>query len=882
MFNSMMSVRQNFWLFLCVVLWVIQGMLTGIGQELTSEIPLLEEPSEEIGDLSEIRKRWQLDSASSALNAGLLGVAGQAARGLVDQSEAGSVHWTEAQEILLTISLARGQVEQAEAILAKLGEEGIENVRVELGRAFVLYFQDEFQEANEVIENLDSAELDASGRAWLAVLKALLGRRSGEDVSINQLFAEAERRAPNAVLREHFELLRLRESLQAQPVEQATISGLRETVRSMRGERTGFEAARLLAIALYQNGQQDEAFSVLNDHLSRPGIRESGLRSTFLLLMGIISGEDTMRGRVALRQLVQEGSDRELQALGFTLLAQAPLNDQFREEFINNLNDWIENGSEHPLLDRLYFFRGYLRLEDGQYGAAEEDARFLINSFPGSSLVPHALRLMGYISWMRSPPQYRTAADYLNRLRQRLDEGPDRIRVSRLMADCFFLNGDYDSASDAYASLLREEELPGAGSILFQRVLSAIRAERIEDAASVMDEARGNPRYPADALWQAEWNLIDSLKREGDFEAAYQRIDSLLAEDLQPDKLSFILRMEWFRIRLMLESGRLEEVVPEAQGFLERIEALESGSPALSSEILEGLESHTMLILGEAHYRLEQSEEGARVFNELREAYPGSGPATLSFLIEARGSSVADSLVSAQQSLIQLADMFPESEYAPIALWEAALNAEQRGLNQHLQQAITILEDLVTEYPDHRLVYYARLKQGDLSRRLNDFGTALLLYERLLSTYPDHPERFRAEMSRSDCLFAMGNQDSNRLEDASVVYERLRLLERVPFPVRVEAAYKFALCLRQQGDAEGYREALYLVYDRFLSREENTAQLRRFPQARYWMSRSLLDLGDAYLNSETPSQARIFFEAIIDRELPGTTVARGKLEALSS
>ena len=49
---------------------------------------------------------------------------------------------------------------------------------------------------------------------------------------------------------------------------------------------------------------------------------------------------------------------------------------------------------------------------------------------------------------------------------------------------------------------------------------------------------------------------------------------------------------------------------------------------------------------------------------------------------------------------------------------EAALQAERRGQDANFAEANRLIEDLVKKYPSSDLVFYARLKQGDLLRKL--------------------------------------------------------------------------------------------------------------------------------------------------------------------
>ncbi|MCD8482652.1 MAG: tetratricopeptide repeat protein [Verrucomicrobia bacterium] len=302
-----------------------------------------------------------------------------------------------------------------------------------------------------------------------------------------------------------------------------------------------------------------------------------------------------------------------------------------------------------------------------------------------------------------------------------------------------------------------------------------------------------------DLLWRAEWNWMDAQRRRGTVSDALDRLGALRSEwqrDAARVPPALQVRLAWLDARLALDGGRLDQVPGLCNDILLLIDSL---SGRLDSIDLEALRSNVLLMQGEALLRLQQAEPAGVVFRELRENYPESGAAILSFLIEAREQSAQDGLVSAQQSLIRLADLFPRSRFAPLALWEAAVNAQQRETTSTYQEAITILERLINDYPDHYLAYFARLKQADLSRLLNDFGTALLLYENLLNQFPNHPDRFRALMGVADTLLARGSQNPIHFMDAAAHYERVFAMGMVPVEARFEAGLKSMVALRNAG-----------------------------------------------------------------------------------
>jgi len=310
------------------------------------------------------------------------------------------------------------------------------------------------------------------------------------------------------------------------------------------------------------------------------------------------------------------------------------------------------------------------------------------------------------------------------------------------------------------------------------------------------------------------------------------------------------------------------------------LDEVDAGELPVSRGEWSQVESHLLLLLGEAQLTAGLKADGLATFSILREKYPRTGQSILSYLVESRVESDEDNLVSAQQSLVALADRFPNSEYAPIALWEAALNAEQRGLNIHLQEAITILERLVTEYPSHDLVYYARIKQGDLARRLNDFPTALLLYERVLSQFPNHPQRYRAELSRADCLMALGSEDPARFDMAAVIYERNCILPTAPLAVRVESGFKWAHALNQEGDPDGSEAVLWLLYERFVLDEDLGQSVIHDDAGRYWVARVLIELGNVQVAKGDIASARQVFDTHQQMNLPGAALVQARLDSL--
>ena len=193
------------------------------------------------------------------------------------------------------------------------------------------------------------------------------------------------------------------------------------------------------------------------------------------------------------------------------------------------LDELINRASPHQLLDEFYYFRAVLALNADGLDTAESYAKRLLDQFPGSPLKNSAIRLLAFVAWKREPPQYRTAADYLNRMRASLPDGPDKARLGILMADCFFLNGDFVNAAGAYEAAMGEASNgQDRGALLFQLVLSELRSDRLDRAKAHLDEAGDLSGIDPLQRWQAEWNVVSDMKTRGQTDEAFARIRNLL------------------------------------------------------------------------------------------------------------------------------------------------------------------------------------------------------------------------------------------------------------------------------------------------------------------------------------------------------------------
>ena len=271
-------------------------------------------------------------------------------------------------------------------------------------------------------------------------------------------------------------------------------------------------------------------------------------------------------------------------------------------------------------------------------------------------------------------------------------------------------------------------------------------------------------------------------------------------------------------------------------------------------------------------------EEGLGILASVRNEFPGSESAERSYLVEARHLSDQDLVVESSQLLNELVENSPDSRFAPLALYEIALNAEKRGQGEYLSQAIELLDRIAIDYPESDLVYYARLKQGNLARKLNEFEAAELVYESLENTYRDRPDRYWAQISLADTLIARASEDASKFEAGISRLELLMDLPTAPVELRVEAGYKIGIAWENQGEPVKAKAAFWNLYNLFIEKDSRIENWGK--QGRYWLSRSMFELAEIFQSEANLDMAIEFYEKIEELGLLGSELARARIDQL--
>jgi TolA-binding protein len=790
--------------------------------------------------------------AEPGLNpAGRLGLSLSLAKALIDDGKPG-----DAAGVLEGLPAPHGALWHLLEGIADAGVHRIEAARAELAAA-------------------KAEDLGPADRPWWFFLQGMLAGAAGEPLAAGDFYQQAENAATTDLERARFYLAHEQARMRIGPVTAEQAAAVNRNAEQRAGTPIGYDFERSYAVMLDALGQKREAIAALQRDLALLPRMERAWADDFRLLLGLIAGAADGPGRASLVQLLETGSDPDRQRVALQLLAGASVAPPVRAAFRAELDKLIALTPAHPILEDLLFFRADCALADKAYGQAEDDARSLLEKFPGSPLKAYALDVLTRSAWEQR--RYRTAADEANQARAALPPGEARAELGVVVAEAWFRAGDFKGAADAYAAALADRPaIVQPGDIMFQRVEAQIEAGSPADAEKVLDDLSRDPAFDAASRWKAEWNLARALQIHGDVQAAYTRVNRLLAGPapaggavLPPD---LRVTMAWLQARLSYAAG-------EYARTLDLVDALVKTLSGLSADLRDRVASTGALLKAQACFALKREEAALAILKSLRADFPKADAAVYSYIVEADHYADQDNIVGAQQLLTRLAEEFPGSDYAAYALYEAALEAERLGQDKNLIEAEKLIENLVTRYPDSTLVFDARLKEGDLFRRLNDFPKAQQVYESLRNNYPKHPDVIYAELALAECHHAQATADPAHAQTAIDLFEDIRDRVAAPADVRVEAGFSLGDIYRRRGSpdralAVWWREVVlpFLV-------EPGPGSVLG-PNGRFWMTKTLLALGDLSADQGKLDDARKFWTLIQSSGLPGSALAQVKIGRL--
>ena len=803
---------------------------------------------------------------------------------------------------LATALLDAGEAAEAEKVLAEIPEPRGAAWHLRAGLAAVQLRKIDVARAE--LAAIKESELPESDYPWYWFFQGeMVDLAPVRDITrANNFYDRAERGAATELARAQFQLAAERLRLRAGTTD---LKLLKENYDRNAGTQTGYDFAVTYAIALDAAGQKSQAVTFLQAVLVPLPRQERNAWDWLRLVLGIIGDKSrTGAGRHALNQVVENGLKPERQRQALQLLVAASGTEAERRALRDLLKRLIDAKLDHPIKESLFFYRAQLALTEKDFAQAEVDANALLSQFPRSTLRVHALGVLTQSAWEQG--RFRLAANFAQNARAEFAPGgtasgglPAKVARARLdlgvlEAEARFRAGlsavdrnDFRLAADAYATVLRERPMetePGlVGALMFQRVLAEIKSGSGE-AGKILDQLAADPAFDIQNRWDAEWSLARALQLQGPagVKEAYARVNLLLREPeagattLNPELRA---RMAWLQARLAFESNEPEQTI-------QRVMALVATPFAIAPDLKTEIESTAVLLKARAEFALGQEPVALETLKLLREKYAMTDAAISSYLIESEHYAQQDNIDKARNRLISLTDneAYKKSEYVPIALFKLALLSERLGREDNLKEANKRIEDLIelvsksTVPGQAELIFDARLRQGHILRKLNDFPSAQRAYEEIVNKYSRRPDVVVAQLALAETHNAQATrEDPSHADKAQLLFEQLRDRADAPADVRFEAAYNLGKLLESRGKPdEAARVWFEDVVTPFL--KDAAKPFEAGAKRPYWLARTLLDLGDLRKKRGQIDEGNAAYKLVLELRLPYAEAARARLE----
>jgi cellulose synthase operon protein C len=339
-------------------------------------------------------------------------------------------------------------------------------------------------------------------------------------------------------------------------------------------------------------------------------------------------------------------------------------------------------------------------------------------------------------------------------------------------------------------------------------------------------------------------------------------------------------KMAWLHARLSFDVGEPKET-------LRLIEQQLKTPPAVNPALRDEIASTLLLLKARSEFALGGEPPAMETLKRLRAEYAKTDAAIYSYLIQAEYYAAQDKIDEARNQLIKVTDNddYKGSPYLPYALYRLALLSERLGREENLIEANQRIEDLVkTAAADQTLLFAARMRQGDIFRKRNDFPAAKAAYEDLINRYPHRPDVVLAQLALADCYSVQSSPENpsnpNAASDAAqLIYEQLRDRVDAPRDVQVEAGYKLGALLARRGRLDEAAKVWWAdVIDPFLMKETKPTEVDA--KRPYWLARTLCELGDLQEKRGRREEAKAAYQLVLEKRLPFEAIAKSRLQQL--
>lgn len=434
---------------------------------------------------------------------------------------------------------------------------------------------------------------------------------------------------------------------------------------------------------------------------------------------------------------------------------------------------------------------------------------------------------------------YRRAAAEFQRYLDTFPIAEDYYEHQWYLAAALFNAGEYERADREYQALLKTSRQHGYGDgAVYQSLLARQR----------LLEARFGPpeQLPPSATVQRTWETpfgetVEEYALSEDHQRFIESVDSVLAHEFEPSDAEGALPYEdlvaavernrptfaYIAAQILKVHHHYEDALPRLEAIIkahpDRNEA--SWSAGYVTDIFMALGDMDSLRNRARQYRLMslgETEDKAADFADLEQG---------AAFKQAKQLITEGELEAGAEAYLAFHEQYPDSDYAPDALINAANNFQRSG---RAERAIELFEQFVDLYPSHPFAEELYFRIAANYESIFELDKAVYYYDELVRRFPD--SELNASSAQYNAAFLRTGLGEHA--EAGAAYEAYG--ER--FPDRADAEDVYFKAGRQYelaGDAQA--EAFYR---RYLDRYGDEAHVDHALEARFKLGELAKKRGD--------------------------------------
>jgi len=680
---------------------------------------------------------------------------------------------------------------------------------------------------------------------------------AGDTPGALELFAEVDKRTTNATLRAA-NALEWAAALEGASQEGAALRVLEAQAELGVLSPEVDEGSLLRARILMRQGKAADAAArytrLAADTKAGENVRVQALNELSAYALGLAKTNEAIAAARAACEIAQQPDPKRL--AGFRLGDLLCLDVATLDEGEALIKKLVREFPDDPAA-----LQAHLRLADAMLGfsqpeRAAEEYRLVLETYPSSSHDEHVLFGRGWALFRMG--RYAEASGIFQRI-------ADQTTNAALRAESLFKQGDalsadarHAEAAQTYALLAEEHPLDAlAPRALYQSAESLERAGQPPLAITRYRHVAAT--YPSDSTAPKALLRLAALQVEaGDTEAAIRTYTAIQTNAAH----------RAFRSDALIGRGKVYYRLYRFDAAMQDFATVAEGDADQRDEARFA----TTLCL----YALGRDKDARTSATSFILDYPESPYLPDMVLWLGKFEFNRGNLADARKLFIEYATRWAKGDWTDAALLWAARAAFGAA---DFTGAVELVTRLVQEHPKSTRLTEAWLVQADALMELARWPEAILLLDHVITSAPDSEWAEQAKFRKSDCLFALGADNSERYLQALAGYRELLQQPSLTASQKLQLHYKAGRCLEKLKRTDEAIEAYYSdIVIRYLN--DRAAGVWYDDASAGLFMRATFNVADLYEQTDHPESAVSVLTRVLQSDAPGKDEIRQRIERL--